>query len=188
MLNAGRVRDIASGVSSELWHGRRLRHAKHRIAYLPSSEQLISFQLINRSLESSRERANFFLQQSKNSNLLSLSIRIECSMFERNSRDERIHRRMRWVGLECRQPLETEFHSASLNIGWRRRGTRDEDASIRRGIFCFTMRAAAQVALAANYCGAGTYATKRPISTAMQRTLPRDRYIGVVSCIALSDR
>lgn len=91
MLNAGRVRDIASGVSSELWHGRRLRHAKHRIAYLPSSEQLISFQLINRSLESSRERANFFLQQ-KNSNLLSLSIRIECSMFERNSRDERIHR------------------------------------------------------------------------------------------------
>lgn len=76
MLNAGRVRDIASGVSSELWHGRRLRHAKHRIAYLPSSEQLISFQLINRSLESSRERANFFLQQ-KNSNLLSLSIRIE---------------------------------------------------------------------------------------------------------------
>lgn len=77
MLNAGRVRDIASGVSSELWHGRRLRHAKHRIAYLPSSEQLISFQLINRSLESSRERANFFLQQSKNSNLLSLSIRIE---------------------------------------------------------------------------------------------------------------
>lgn len=77
MLNAGRVRDIASGVSSELWHGRRLRHAKHRIAYLPSSEQLISFQLINRSLESSRERANFFLQQ-KNSNLLSLSIRIEC--------------------------------------------------------------------------------------------------------------
>lgn len=40
MLNAGngdggRVCDIAGPVSSELWHGRRLRHAKHRIAYLP---------------------------------------------------------------------------------------------------------------------------------------------------------
>lgn len=81
--------------------------------------------------------------------------------------------------LECQQALETEFHLASLNIGWKRRGTHPSAAG------SFVSR-----------CGqqhrwhwrrklppgsGGAYATKRPIHrTSNKRTLPRDRYKGSI--------
>lgn len=107
----------------------------------------------------------------------------ERNRISRNSRDERTRRlcvlseREGW--LECQQALETEFHLASLNIGWKRRGTHPSAAG------SFVSR-----------CGqqhrwhwrrklppgsGGAYATKRPIHrTSNKRTLPRDRYKGSI--------
>lgn len=178
------MRDIASGVSGELWHGRRLRHAKHRIAYLPSTEELISSypRPINQSLELG---LLCFLQQefSSRSPRIYRIFDFERNRISRNSRDERTRRlcvlseREGW--LECQQALETEFHLASLNIGWKRRGTHPSAAG------SFVSR-----------CGqqhrwhwrrklppgsGGAYATKRPIHrTSNKRTLPRDRYKGSI--------
>lgn len=135
-----------------------------RIAYLPSSEQLISPQLsssgINQSVEFSKEQRSNFDQ--------------EAVEFLISNETRRTPGYTGCVGSCVRSTLarvsagtETEFHSASLNIGWKRRGTLRRRIHPPR-VFCFTADAGSSTGGSGSRRrklppggSRGTYATKR---------------------------